>query len=139
MIYGFYAVKDKMPNGSKEEKETMHLIRVASVKKKKPNVFICIPHTDDKDLNDQRLNRAWSYILGCYMVPRAALDENVTQPRTCNEPVWNLGWAIRILSQCNSVYFGEGYENDPGCCVIHDICLEFKIPILAFENELVSI
>lgn len=47
-----------------------------------------------------------------------------------NEPVFYLSQSILLLSQCDCIYFMEGWENARGCKIEHDIAVAYNIPIL---------
>ena len=49
-------------------------------------------------------------------------------------PVCYLSMAIEKMSQCNIVYFANGWENARGCNIEHEVALQYGLDIIYEEN-----
>lgn len=56
-------------------------------------------------------------------------------PNGTNAPVFYLAKSIEYISQADKVLFMNGWENARGCKIEHEICKQYKIPIL-YENTI---
>ncbi len=45
-------------------------------------------------------------------------------------PIWYLGESIRILSQADVVYFGEGWKDARGCKIEHEVAVQYGVDII---------
>lgn len=54
-------------------------------------------------------------------------------------PVCFLSMAIEKMSQCNIVYFANGWENARGCKIEHEIALQYGIEIIYEYQELTQL
>jgi hypothetical protein len=50
-----------------------------------------------------------------------------------NTSVWCLGDSIRLMSEANLVIFAPGWDEARGCCIEHDICVDYGIPYIEME------
>lgn len=44
-------------------------------------------------------------------------------------PVWFLGKSIQMLSEADIAVFAQGWEKARGCCLEHNVCVSYGIPI----------
>lgn len=60
------------------------------------------------------------------------LDSFVTDhsPETNNLRVWYLGKSLEILSQADAAYFCDGWVNNSGCFIEHEVCKQYQITII---------
>ena len=51
-------------------------------------------------------------------------------------PVCFLSMALEKMSQCNIVYFANGWENARGCKIEHEVALQYGLDIIYEANKL---
>jgi len=45
-------------------------------------------------------------------------------------PIWYLGESIRLLSQADVAYFGEGWKDARGCKIEHEVAVQYGVDII---------
>jgi len=55
---------------------------------------------------------------------------SATPPDSCNAGLYCLGESLKIMSDCDYVYFMEGWKNARGCKIEHDCAEKYKIKIM---------
>lgn len=78
------------------------------------------------------------------MIENKYLNENISfvysiiedEPSndTPYKPVWYLGDSIKKLATATLAYFDKGWQKARGCCIEHDVCELYKIPITDWTN-----
>lgn len=52
------------------------------------------------------------------------------QPEVKTKPLWCLGESLKLLSEADCVYFGEGWKEARGCKIEHTCAKEYGVTIL---------
>lgn len=45
-------------------------------------------------------------------------------------PLWYLGKALQMMSECDAVYFAKGWEKARGCCIEHEAAQVYNKTIM---------
>ena len=56
--------------------------------------------------------------------------DDYAPPTITKQGTWYLGKSIQMLSQADTAYFMDGWENARGCKLEHAICVAYEIPIM---------
>lgn len=52
------------------------------------------------------------------------------EPKVKSTPLWCLGESLKLLSEADCVYFGDGWEEARGCKIEHTCAKEYGVTIL---------
>ena len=51
-------------------------------------------------------------------------------PDTKNIPLWCLGYAFQVISDCDAVLFMDGWEEARGCRMEMEACKQYGVPVI---------
>ncbi len=67
------------------------------------------------------------YLVICTVFPQGHAEQN--------DPLWLLSLVLNKMSDCDAVYFCDGWEDARGCRVEHMVAEEYGLDIIYQENE----
>ena len=104
-------------------------------------VFISQPmegKTEDEILATREQANAGLKAAG-YEVVNSTIDEGEAKPRSVmNESLYNLAKSLEVMSECDTVFFCQGWRNARGCRVEHKAAVDYGMTIIEFKETPVA-
>lgn len=85
---------------------------------------------ETRDRVKKELEGSGYEVVDSYLDDSEHSDESLEKRGVMNKPLYYLGSSLKIMSECDIVYFCKGWQNARGCRLEHEAAKEYNMTIV---------